>query len=88
MNTVDSKCIKDYATGYSVTVTPEEPVRQEYERILVEDYGYYKTEWILKSGFRAVLVTFPIRQILLFIVERDVIQLKILAHVKTKCGGF
>ena len=44
MNAVDSKYIKDYATGYSVRVTPEEDVRQVYERILVEDYGYYKTE--------------------------------------------
>lgn len=44
MNAVDSKYIKDYATGYSVRVTPEEPVRQQHERILVEDYGYFKTD--------------------------------------------
>lgn len=44
MNAVDNKHIKDYATGKSVRVTPEEPVRQEYERILVEDYGFFKTD--------------------------------------------
>ena len=44
MNTADRKRIKDFATGKSILITPEEPVRQEYERILVEDYGYFKTD--------------------------------------------
>lgn len=44
MNAVDSKYIIDYLTGQSIRVTPEEEVRQVYERILVEDYGYHKTE--------------------------------------------
>ena len=36
---------KDYATGKFVDFsTPEEPIRQDYERILVEDYGYVKNE--------------------------------------------
>ncbi len=33
--------ISDYATQKPVDYRkPEEPVRQEYEKILVEDYGY------------------------------------------------
>ena len=33
----------DYATGKLVDLgKPEEPVRQEYEQILVESYGYPK----------------------------------------------
>lgn len=35
----------DYATGKSVRIDePEEKVRQDYERILVEDYGYRKDQ--------------------------------------------
>ena len=44
MNTTDNRYITDFATGKRVLLTPEEPVRQEYERILVEDYGYFKTD--------------------------------------------
>ena len=44
MNASDRKYIEDFATGKRVRLTPEEPVRQEYERILVEDYGYFKTD--------------------------------------------
>lgn len=44
MNTVDNKHIKDYATGKRVQLTPEEPIRQEYEKILVESYKYDKTD--------------------------------------------
>lgn len=32
--------LEDYATGKRVRTGPEEQVRQEYERILVDDYGY------------------------------------------------
>lgn len=36
---------RDYATGKPVDFSkPEEEVRQEYERVLVESYGYPKTE--------------------------------------------
>ena len=38
------KRIKDFATGKSVLLTPEEEIRQEYESILVESYGYHKTD--------------------------------------------
>ena len=38
------KKIKDFATGKAVALSPEESVRQEYERILAEDYGYGKSE--------------------------------------------
>ena len=35
---------KDYATGKPVNLSkPEEKIRQEYERVLVEDYGYAKS---------------------------------------------
>ena len=44
MNTAGRKYIEDFATGKQVLLTPEEEVRQEYERILVEDYGYFKTD--------------------------------------------
>ena len=44
MNITDNRYITDFATGKRVLLTPEEPVRQEYERILVESYGYYKTD--------------------------------------------
>ena len=38
-----SRKIKDFATGKPVDIDkPEEKVRQEYERILVESYGYEK----------------------------------------------
>ena len=46
--TTDRKRIKDFATGKSVLLTPEEEVRQEYESILVESYGYYKTDIDIK----------------------------------------
>ena len=46
MNITDNRYITDFATGKRVLLTPEEPVRQEYERILVESYGYYKTDLI------------------------------------------
>ena len=36
--------MKDYATGKKVRDTKEEGVRQEYERILVESYGYLKAD--------------------------------------------
>ncbi len=36
--------IKDFATGRLVKVSPEEEVRQEYEQVLVESYGYKKSE--------------------------------------------
>ncbi len=36
--------MKDFATGKNVRDTPEERVRQEYERILVESYGYRKSD--------------------------------------------
>jgi type I restriction enzyme M protein len=37
--------IYDYATGKPVDIRkPEEPVRQDYEKILVEDYGYDKEQ--------------------------------------------
>ncbi len=36
--------IKDFATDKLVKLSPEENVRQEYERILVESYGYTKSE--------------------------------------------
>ena len=36
--------IKDFATGKLLSPSEEENVRQEYERILVEDYGYRKSE--------------------------------------------
>lgn len=35
---------KDFATGKLVKSSPEEKVRQEYEKILVNDYGYNKSE--------------------------------------------
>ena len=36
---------KDFATGKSIDLSkPEEVVRQEYECILVESYGYRKTD--------------------------------------------
>ena len=35
---------KDFATGKLVNSSPEEKVRQEYEKILVNDYGYKKSE--------------------------------------------
>lgn len=36
---------QDFATGKSVNLSkPEERVRQEYERVLVDDYGYLKNE--------------------------------------------
>ncbi|MGR4000775.1 MAG: type I restriction enzyme HsdR N-terminal domain-containing protein, partial [Alphaproteobacteria bacterium] len=36
---------KDFATGKSVDLSkPEEHIRQEYERILVDSYGYKKSE--------------------------------------------
>lgn len=36
---------KDFATGKSVDLSkPEEAVRQEYEQVLVDNYGYRKTE--------------------------------------------
>ena len=36
---------KDFATGRTVDLSkPEEQVRQEYERVLVESYGYRKNE--------------------------------------------
>ena len=38
------KKIKDFATGKMLPLSPEESVRQEYERILVEDYSYKKME--------------------------------------------
>ncbi|MDE0397746.1 MAG: N-6 DNA methylase [Candidatus Poribacteria bacterium] len=44
MSTTNSKYIEDFATGKQVLKTPEEEVRQEYEHILVESYGYYKTD--------------------------------------------
>ena len=44
MNTAGRKYIEDFATGKQILLTPEEEVRQEYERILVEDYGYFKTD--------------------------------------------
>ena len=36
--------IKDFATGKLVNISPEEEVRQEYEQVLVESYGYKKSE--------------------------------------------
>lgn len=42
--TTNSRYIEDFATGKQVLLTPEEPVRQQHERILVEDYGYFKTD--------------------------------------------
>ncbi len=36
--------IKDFVTGKLVKLSPEEKVRQEYERVLVESYGYQKSE--------------------------------------------
>ena len=36
--------VNDFATGKSVRDTPEERVRQEYERILVESYGYRRDD--------------------------------------------
>ena len=36
--------IKDFVTGKAIPASPEESVRQEYEHILVEDYGYKKSE--------------------------------------------
>ncbi len=35
---------KDFATGKLVKLSPEEKVRQEYEKILVNDYSYKKSE--------------------------------------------
>ncbi len=35
---------KDFATGKFVKSSPEEKIRQEYEKILVNDYGYKKLE--------------------------------------------
>ena len=40
----DDKYIKDFATGKRVLRTSEEDVRQEYERILVDGYGYFKSD--------------------------------------------
>lgn len=34
--------LEDYATGKRVRTGPEEQVRQEFERVLVDDYGYEK----------------------------------------------
>ena len=36
--------MKDWATGKSVRDTPEERVRQEYEQVLYNDYGYLKDQ--------------------------------------------
>ena len=46
--TTDRQRIKDFATGKSVLLTPEEEVRQEYESILVESYGYDKSDIDIK----------------------------------------
>ena len=42
------KKIKDFATGKLVAASPEEAVRQEYERVLAEDYGYEKSEMAIE----------------------------------------
>lgn len=34
--------IKDYATGKKVQLTPEEQVRQQFEHILIDEWGYPK----------------------------------------------
>lgn len=36
--------IKDFATGKLLASRPEEEVRQDYEQVLVDNYGYLKTE--------------------------------------------
>ena len=38
------KKIQDFATGKPVSLSPEEEVRQEFERVLIENYGYSKAE--------------------------------------------
>ena len=44
MSANTSMKIKDFATGKLLSPSEEENVRQEYERILIEDYGYRKSE--------------------------------------------
>ena len=36
--------MQDYATGKTLRAGPEEQVRQDYERLLIDDYGYLKSE--------------------------------------------
>lgn len=46
-----------YVTGQERLATPEEVVRQEYAKMLVEDYGYSKKDLIFEYPVKKVLQT-------------------------------
>ena len=53
--------IKDFATGKLVKPSPEEEVRQEYEQILINDYGYKKSELDIEVSIPRGIGYFPDR---------------------------
>lgn len=70
--------IKDFATGRSLPLTAEEGVRQEYERILVEDYGYEKSEIGIEVSIPRGTGFFPDRaDIVIFKTARGVVDLAV-----------
>ena len=75
MSANTSMKIKDFATGKLLSPSEEENVRQEYERILIEDYGYKKSEMDIEVPIPRGRGFFPIVRILsYFKIHREGIR--------------